>query len=72
MAANHTVRPRRNESGERLIRRFTRKIKKLGLIEEIKDRRHHKKRSDVKRRSKATCYCPKKKERAKKRRKTTN
>lgn len=43
MAANHKVRPRRNESGERLIRRFTRKIKKLGLIEEIKDRRHHKK-----------------------------
>ena len=38
MAANHTVRPRRNESGERLIRRFTRKIKKLGLIEEIKER----------------------------------
>ena len=37
MAANHSARPRRNESGERLIRRFTRKIKKLGLIEEIKE-----------------------------------
>ena len=52
MASNLTVRPRRNESADRMIRRFTRKIKKLGLIEEVKERRHHTKRSDAKRRAK--------------------
>jgi ribosomal protein S21 len=52
MASNLTVRPRKNESADRMIKRFTRKVKKLGLIEEIKDRRHHKKKSDVKRRAK--------------------
>ena len=61
MAINHSVRPRRNESGERLIRRFTRKIKKLGLLEEVKDRRRHKKKSDVKRRAKQKAIARRKK-----------
>jgi|TARA_R100000081_G_C4784929_1_gene153904 ribosomal protein S21 len=70
MAANHSARPRRNESGERLIRRFTRKIKKLGLIEEIKDRRHHKKRSDVKRRAKQRAIARRKKKEQKEKKNT--
>ncbi len=61
MAVNHKVRPRRNESGERLIKRFTRKIKKLGLLEEVKDRKHHKKKSDVKRRAKQKAIARRKK-----------
>jgi ribosomal protein S21 len=61
MAANISVRPRRKETGERLIRRFTRKIKKLGLIEEVKDRRHHKKKSDVKRRARQKAIARRKK-----------
>jgi len=61
MASNLTIRPRRNEPGERLIRRFTRKIKKLGLIEEVKDRRHHKKKSDVKRRARQKAIARRKK-----------
>ena len=70
MAANHKVRPRRNESGERLIRRFTRKIKKLGLIEEIKDRRHHTKRSDAKRRAKQRAIARRKKKEQKEKKNT--
>lgn len=47
--SNVSVRPRRNESAERLIKRFTRKVKKQGLIEEVKKRRHHRKPSEIKR-----------------------
>jgi len=70
MAINHSVRPRRNESGERLIRRFTRKIKKLGLIEEIKDRRYHTKRSDAKRRAKQKAIARRKKKEQKEKKNT--
>tara|TARA_B100000131_G_scaffold307027_1_gene334769 strand:+ start:326 stop:565 length:240 start_codon:yes stop_codon:yes gene_type:complete len=47
--SNVSVRPRRNESPERLIKRFTRKVKKLGLIEEVKRRKHYRKPSEIKR-----------------------
>ena len=47
--SNVSVRPRRNESPERLIKRFTRKVKKLGLIEEVKRRKHYKKPSEIRR-----------------------
>ena len=70
MAINHKVRPRRNESGERLIKKFSRKIKKLGLIEEIKDRRHHKKQSDVKRRAKQRAIARRKKKEQKEKKNT--
>jgi ribosomal protein S21 len=60
-----------NESGERLIKRFTRKIKKMGLIEEIKERRFHKKKSDVKRRAKQKAIARRKK-REQKEKKNTN
>tara|TARA_E500000318_G_C3568576_1_gene216783 strand:+ start:1288 stop:1503 length:216 start_codon:yes stop_codon:yes gene_type:complete len=61
MATRISVRPRRNEPGDRLIKRFTRKVKKLGLIEEVKDRRHHKKKSDVKRRARQKAIARRKK-----------
>ena len=52
------------------VKRFTRKIKKLGLIEEIKDRRHHKKRSDVKRRAKQRAIARRKKKEQKEKKNT--
>ena len=70
MAMNHRVKPRRNESGERLIRRFTRKIKKLGLLEEVKERRHHTKRSDAKRRAKQRAIARRKKKEQKEKKNT--
>ena len=70
MASNLTVRPRRNESADRMIKRFTRKIKKLGLIEEVKERRHHKKRSDVKRRAKQRAIARRKKKEQKEKKNT--
>jgi len=49
MANNLTIRPRRNERVERLIKRFIKKSKKLGIIDEVKNRRHYKKPSEKKR-----------------------
>lgn len=46
---NLEVKARRNESGEALIKRFSRKIKDSGIIREILDRRYYEKPS-VKRR----------------------
>tara|TARA_B100000287_G_C20482748_1_gene721801 strand:+ start:139 stop:351 length:213 start_codon:yes stop_codon:yes gene_type:complete len=51
--SNITVKPRRKESQERMIKRFIKKCKKQGIIDEIKDRRYFKsnseKRNEVKR-----------------------
>tara|TARA_R110002111_G_scaffold85909_1_gene134628 strand:- start:740 stop:967 length:228 start_codon:yes stop_codon:yes gene_type:complete len=38
-----------NDTDERMIRRFTRKVKKAGILDEVKKRRHFKKPSQVKR-----------------------
>ena len=40
MATNVKVDLRRGESGERLIRRFIKKCKKLGIIDEVQERTH--------------------------------
>ena len=54
--SNITVKPRRKESQERMIKRFIKKCKKQGIIDEIKDRRYFKsnseKRNEVKRKRK--------------------
>ena len=51
-SANMTVRPRgRRDTPERMIRRFTKKVKKAGIIDEARNRRHYEKPS-VKRRRK--------------------
>ena len=43
-----TVTPRRNESQERMIKRFIRKCKKKGIIDEVKERRYFKTNSEKK------------------------
>lgn len=39
MATNYTAKPRNNESMERFIKRFTKKCKKLGIMQEMRDKR---------------------------------
>ena len=62
MASRLTMKPRRNEDGERLIKRFRRKVKKLGLIEELRERRYYTKKSDKKRRAKKKAVARRKKQ----------
>ena len=52
MATNLVVKPRRNENIERTIKRFNRKVKKLGIINEVKEKQRYMKPSDKKRRAK--------------------
>jgi small subunit ribosomal protein S21 len=52
MSTNLIVRPRRGESAERLVKRFNKKIKKLGIINECKERQRYVKPSDKRRRAK--------------------
>jgi small subunit ribosomal protein S21 len=68
--SNLTVYPRRNENPERLVKRFNKKVKKLGIIDEVKDRRHYKKPSEVKRLAKKRAIAKRKKEEAKAKRRT--
>ena len=39
MATNYTMKPRKNEDMEKFIKRFTKKCKKLGIIQEMRDRK---------------------------------
>ena len=54
--SNITVKPRKNESQERMVKRFVKKCKKKGIIDEVKDRRYFKsksqKRNEIKRKRK--------------------
>jgi small subunit ribosomal protein S21 len=52
MATNLIVRPRRGESAERLVKRFNKKIKKLGIINECKERQRYIKPSEKRRKAK--------------------
>lgn len=45
-ASNVKVTPRRNESSDRMIKRFIKKCKKLGIVDEVKDRRFFKSNSE--------------------------
>ena len=67
---NLTVVPRRNESPERLVKRFNKKVKKMGIIDEVKERRYHTKPSEAKRLDKKRAIARRKKEEAKAKRKT--
>jgi len=49
MASNYTARPRKNESPERFIKRFIKKCKKLGIINEVRDRKEFVSKSERKR-----------------------
>ena len=47
--AHVKVEARRNEPGERLIKRFSRKVKKEGIIDEVRERRFYVKPSKTRR-----------------------
>ena len=49
MPVNIEVKPRPNESQERMIKRFNKKVKRSGVLEEISNRRFHEKPSKIKR-----------------------
>ena len=49
MATNHKARPRKNESPERFIKRFIKNCKKIGIIDEVRDRKQYTKPSTKKR-----------------------
>tara|TARA_R110000824_G_scaffold270665_2_gene459189 strand:+ start:1662 stop:1886 length:225 start_codon:yes stop_codon:yes gene_type:complete len=50
---NLEVRPLPGEHPERTIKRFTKKIKKMKLLEEVRERRFYEKPSDKRRKEKA-------------------
>jgi len=52
MAINVEVFARRNEDTERLIKRFSRKVRKEGIMEEVRERMYYEKPSDKRRRLK--------------------
>jgi len=68
MATNHIEKPRRNEDPNRFIKRFIKKCKKLGIIDEVKERRHYQKPSVTKRLAKKRAIARQKKELRKQRR----
>jgi small subunit ribosomal protein S21 len=52
MATNLVVYPRRNENIERVIKRFSKKIKKLGILDDYRDKQSYMKPSEKRRRAK--------------------
>ena len=52
MPTNLIVRPRRNENIERTIKRFNKKIKKLGILSEYREKQRYMKPSEKRRRAK--------------------
>ena len=65
MACNVIIRPRKNEPIARTIKRFIKKVKKEGIIEELKERRRYTKPSERKRKAKKRSDARRKKELAK-------
>ena len=52
MANNYTYRVKKKDNLDKVVKRFIKKCKKLGIIDEIKDRRHYVKPSEKKRMAK--------------------
>jgi len=52
MATNYNYKVRKKDDINRVIKRFIKKCKKLGIIDEIRERRHYIKPSEKKRRAK--------------------
>jgi|TARA_R100001509_G_C4691977_1_gene157146 small subunit ribosomal protein S21 len=65
MGVNYSVKVRKKDNIERVIKRFIKKCKKLGIIDEVKDRRHYTKPSVKRRRAKERAIRRHKKELAK-------
>ena len=68
MATNLVVRPRRNENIERVIKRFNKKVKKLGIIDDFKESSRYMKPSEKRRRQKKRSDRRRAKEEAKRKR----
>jgi small subunit ribosomal protein S21 len=67
MGINYSIKVRRKDNIEKVIKRFIKKCKKLGIIDEAKDRRHFTKPSEKKRRAKERAIRRRKKEEKKQR-----
>ena len=67
MGINHSVKVRRKDNIERVIKRFIKKCKKLGIIDEVKERQHYTKPSEKRRRAKERAIRRRKKEERKRR-----
>lgn len=65
MATNYSVKVRKHEKIERVIKRFIKKTKKLGIIDEAKERRYYMKPSEKKRLARKRSDAKRKKEEAK-------
>ena len=68
MGHNYEYKIKKGESVERAVKKFSRKCKKLGIIQDVRDRRHYQKKSDKKRLAKKRAIARHKKELAKQRR----
>jgi len=49
---NVSIKPLKKDRPERMIKRFTRKVKKLGILDEVRKRRYYKKPSEIRREKK--------------------
>ena len=67
MANNYTLRITSRDNLERMVKRFLKKTKKSGIIDEARERRHYKKPSEKKREAKRRAIARHKKEEAKRR-----
>jgi len=65
MAINHIEKPRKNEDPNRFIKRFIKKCKKLGIIDEFKEKRYYIKGSVKRRLAKKRAIARHKKEQRK-------
>jgi len=68
MPTNLVVYPRRNENIERVIKRFSKKVKKLGILDDYKDKQRYMKPSEKRRRMKKRSDRRRAKEEAKQKR----
>ena len=65
MPTNLIVYPRRNENIERVIKRFNKKVKKMGILEDYKEHQRYLKPSEKRRKMKKRSDRRRKKELAK-------
>ncbi len=65
MAVNYQIKVRPRDNIDRIIKRFIKKTKKLGILDEVKDRQRYTKPSDKKRRAKKLAERRRKKNEAK-------
>ena len=62
MAINYSIKVRPRDNIDRVIKRFIKKTKKLGIIDEVKERQRYEKPSDKKRRERKDGDSPPQKE----------